>query len=55
MGAGAASISESTFEIGTGRGASGGIVSGLTDEAVEGERSKAVQAAGPISGDIVRI
>ena len=52
-GAGAASIFESTFEIGAGRGASRGIVSDRTDDFVEGERSEAVQAAGPISGDTV--
>ena len=53
-GAGGASIPESTFEIGTGRGAPKGIVGDRTDEAEEGERSKAVQAAGTISGDTVR-
>ena len=52
--AGTASIFESTFEIGTGRCASRGIVSNRTDDSVEGERSDAVQAAGPISGDTVR-
>ena len=53
-GAGVVSIFESTFEIGTGRGASRGIVSDRTDDSVEGERSEAVQAARPISGDTVR-
>ena len=53
-GAGAALLSGSTFEIGTGRGASKGIENDRTDEAVEGERSEAAQAAGPRSGDTVR-
>ena len=52
--AGIVSISESTFKIDTERGAPKGIVGDLTGEAVEGERSEAVQAAGPISGDRVR-
>ena len=49
--AGVASIPESTFKIAT---APKDIVGDLTGEAVEGERSKVVQAAGPISGDRVR-
>ena len=49
-----ASISESTFEIDTVKGAPEGIVDDCTEEAVEGERSAAVQAAGPISGDTVK-
>ena len=53
-GGGRESISESTFEIGTVRGASKGIVSDRTGEAAEGKRSEAVQTAGPISGDTVR-
>ena len=53
-GEGRASILESTFEIGTVKGASQGILGDRTDEAVEGERSEAAQAAGTISGDAVR-
>ena len=53
-GAAVAPISESTFEIDTIRGASKGIVGDRTDETVEGERSEAAQAAGPISGDTGR-
>ena len=49
-----ASISVSTFEIDTVRGALKGIENERTDEVVEGERSEAAQAAGPISGDVVR-
>ena len=53
-GAGSASIFESTFETGAGRGASRGVVRDQTDDCVEGERSEAVQAAGTISGDTMR-
>ena len=53
-GGGRTSISESTVEICTVRGASEGIVSDRTGEAVEGKRSKAVQTAGPIGGNTVR-
>ena len=54
-GEGRSSISKSTFEIDTVKGAPESIVGGCTDEAVEGERREVVQAAGPISGDTVRI
>ena len=54
-GAGAASFFENTFEIGSDRGASRGIVNDRTYDSVEGERSEAVQkGAGPIGGDIGR-
>ena len=53
-GEGRASISESTFEIDTVKEASKAIVGDRIDEAVEGERSEAAQAAGPTSGDALR-
>ena len=53
-GEGRASIFESTLKIDTGRGVTKSIVRDRTDDSVEGERSEAVQAAGPISGDAGR-
>ena len=53
-GEGRASLSESTFEIDAVQGAPESIGDDCTDEAVEGERSEAIRAAGPISGDTVR-
>ena len=51
---GIAPISESIFEIGSGRDASRGILSDRIGEAVEGKRGEAVQTAGPIGGDAGR-
>ena len=53
-GEGRASIVESTLKIDTGRGVPEFVVRDRTDDSVEGERSEAVQAAGPISGDAGR-